>query len=84
MKVIETLWFSNIFGCVGVVVVEEDITADRKAYIGAAPGFNENADIDAIISDGNPFSLETIKRLQRLLTKKKGGSKWMMNGRIPI
>jgi hypothetical protein len=31
-------------GCIGIVVIEEDVTGDRKAYIGRASGANEKAD----------------------------------------
>ncbi len=41
MKVIETLWFTNINGVIGIVIIEEDVTGDRKAYIGPASGTDE-------------------------------------------
>ncbi len=50
MKVIETLWFSNIAGCIGIVVIEEDVTGDRKAYIGPISGTDEKADTEQILA----------------------------------
>jgi hypothetical protein len=70
MKVIETMWFTNIKGCIGIVIVEEDVTGDRKAYIGPVPGADEKADTDEIISWGNKFPLDTVLRLRHLLTEK--------------
>ncbi len=67
MKIIETLWFNSFGGTVGIVIVEEDNTKDRKAYIGSASGTNESADTDHIINFGLPFSLDTAKRMVYLL-----------------
>lgn len=75
MKVIEALWFTDLDGCVGIVVVEEDITSDRKAYIGPASGTNEKTDTEQILAWGCKFSLGTVLRLRYLLTKKKDRSR---------
>lgn len=69
MKTIETLWFTGMSGCIGIVVIEEDITGDRKAYIGPASGTDEKADTEQIISLGNKFSLDTAQRIEHHLTK---------------
>ncbi|MBA7714940.1 hypothetical protein ES703_123973 [subsurface metagenome] len=71
MKIIETLWFANMDGCIGIVVSEEDVTGDRKAYIGSASGTDEKADTEQILAWGNKFSLDTALRLRHLLTEKK-------------
>ena len=71
MKVIESLWFTNLDGCIGIVVVEEDVTGDRKAYIGPASGTDKRADTEQISAWGNKFSLDTTLRLRHLLTEKK-------------
>jgi len=67
MKIIETLWFSGFKGTTGIVVVEEDTTKDRRAYIGVVSGRSVKADIDSIISFGSRFSLDAAKRLVHLL-----------------
>ena len=71
MKVIETLWFTNKHGCIGIVVAEEDVTGERKAYIGPASGTDEKADTEQILAWawGNKFSLDVIERIHRYLTK---------------
>lgn len=79
MKVIETLWFTNRDGCIGIVVIEEDVSTrplslcgDRKAYIGPASGTDEKADTEAIIAWGNKFSLDAVQRIEHYLTKGAG------------
>lgn len=67
MKIIETLWFNGFKGSAGIVVAEEEITGARVAYIGVASGKDEKANIDGIISFGQPFPLDTAKRLVYLL-----------------
>ena len=69
MKIIETLWFTNKDGCIGIVVGEEDITGDRKAYIGPASGTDVKADTEAILAWGTKFSLDTTERIHYHLTK---------------
>ena len=71
MKVIDTLWFSNMKGNAGIVIIEEDGTGDRKAYIGVVPGEDEGADTEAIVAWGNRFSLDTARRIVRFLKKGK-------------
>jgi len=69
MELLETLWFTNRDGCIGIVVVEEDVTGDRKAYIGPVSGTNEKADTEQILAWGNKFSLDTTERIHCHLTK---------------
>ncbi len=70
MKIVETLWFTGFKGSAGIVVAEEDITKARVAYIGIISGEDEKADVDGIISFGQPFPLDTAKRIVRLLEEK--------------
>ena len=71
MKVIDTLWFTNINGTVGIVTIEEDVTGDRKAYISVVPGEDEKADTETIIAWGNKFSLDTLKQIEHSLKRGK-------------
>ncbi|MBA7567483.1 hypothetical protein ES708_09195 [subsurface metagenome] len=70
-KVIDTMFFTNVDGCIGIVVVEEDVTGDRKAYIGSVDGTNEKANTGAIMAWGNKLSLDAVQKIERLLTKKE-------------
>ena len=69
MKVIDSLWFTNIKGTVGIVILEEDVTGDRKAYIGVVSGEDEKADTETIIAWGNKLSLDTAQRIVHFLKK---------------
>lgn len=73
MKVIDTLWFTNINGTVGIVIIEEDVTGDRKAYIGSVSGEDEKADTESLLAWGNKLSLDTFKRIEHFLKKEKVG-----------
>jgi hypothetical protein len=55
MKIIATHWFTEMGGCLGIVVGEDEITGERKAYIGSGDGFSENADAQKILQRGGKF-----------------------------
>ncbi|GAI87289.1 unnamed protein product [marine sediment metagenome] len=74
MKVIDTLWFTNLKGTAGIVILEEDVTGDRKAYIGVVDGLNEQTDREALLAWGNKFSLSTAEQIVQKLTKPVVGS----------
>ncbi len=71
MKVLETLWFTGSTGCIGIVVIEEDVTGERKAYIGVGSGISEKADQEHIIAWGITFSHDTVLRLAHYLKPMK-------------
>lgn len=71
MKVIKTRWFTNNRGCIGIVVGEDNVTGDRKAYIGIGHGADEKVDTEAILAWGNKFDLKTAQWLVTYLTKKE-------------
>lgn len=69
MKVIDSMWFINNKGTAGIVLIEEDITGARMAYIGVASGEDEKADNEVIMAYGSPLSLDAVKRIERFLKK---------------
>lgn len=71
MKVIETLWFTNMNGTAGIAIVEEDNTGDRKAYIGAVSGKDEKADTESLLAWGTRLSLDTIERIMVTLDPRR-------------
>ena len=74
MKVLDKLWFTNKDGCIGIVVIEEDVTGDRKAYIGVGQGNSEEVDTEQILAWGNKFSVDILERLNHFMRKpEKGG-----------
>lgn len=69
LKVIDKTWFSNSTGNVGIVIVEDERTKERRAYIGCADGYDEEHDIERIKDHGNRVRLEMLETMMRLLKK---------------
>lgn len=84
MKVIDSLWFTNFDGCIGIIVIEEDVTGDRKAYIGPASGKDEKTDTEKVLAWGNKFSIGTAERILHFLKgeDKKEEAKWEARKRV--
>ncbi len=66
MKVIESYWFTTNDGCMGIVVIENDV-GERKAYAGTVSGEDEKADTDKLITWGNKLSPAVAQRLANQL-----------------
>lgn len=68
-KIINSLWFCPMGGeCIGIIVIENN-TGERKAYIGAGDGRDEGIDAQKIANGGAKITAST---LERLLTQLKG------------
>lgn len=52
MKIIDTIWFSSPQGTFGIVLGEDSVTGERKAYIGPCTGLSEPADAQMIAANG--------------------------------
>ena len=72
MRVTDTIWFTGVKGCAGIVLGVDDTTGKHKAYIGAGTGASEAHDTELVKDYGNPLSLGTILRIA---THLKGGKK---------
>ena len=70
MKIIEEFWFTSFDDCIGIVVIEEDVSGERKAYIGTASGTKEKEKASAIWAWGANFTYGTVLRLEHLLKPK--------------
>ena len=77
MKIVEKLWFTNEQGTIGIIIIEENFTQDRKAYIGIGKGKDEQKDAEAILAWGNKFSLDTADWIRQRLTKAGEPSLWL-------
>lgn len=69
VKVIDSIWFTNGTGlgvgaCVGIIIIEDD-SGKRKAYVGIGNGVDEKADADRIVAWGTKFYLKTAQRIQQ-------------------
>jgi len=62
MKIIHSEWFtgSNV---IGIVVGEDYVTEDRKAYIGIGVGVDEEDDEKLIATMGVPVSKESLQKI---------------------
>ena len=54
MKINRPYWFTGLFGTIGIVTGADEVTGKKKAYIGTAPGFDENLDTHHIAKTGSP------------------------------
>ena len=58
MKINDVFWFTPATGeCIGIVYGTDDVTGERKAYIGVGNGINEEEDIALIAKTGAKFIL---------------------------
>ena len=72
MKVLADYWFSDMRGgTVGIVVGEDEVTAERKAYIGAVEGYNQAVDKESILDGGQKLPLSFLEGLVKQLKAKK-------------
>lgn len=69
MKIIGTVWFTNMDGhCIGIVTIENDI-GERKAYIGLGEGRDEEVDAQHIAENGAPVYKAFIRGVLDMLNK---------------
>ncbi len=69
MKIIETIWFSGTHGEYGIVLGEDVITGERKAYLGVHHGSDEAGDQRMIAEGGAKLTRQMAERLLRHFDK---------------
>ncbi len=62
MKVIDSVWFSNIGGLFGIVVGENE-AGERKLYAGVVGGFDQKADEQALLGWGTKVNIPVLEEL---------------------
>ena len=70
MKKIDAIWFSVGEHCIGIVIGEDELTKERKAYIGVGHGVDEAYDSEAILNYGTPVSASTLDHICSILRRK--------------
>lgn len=70
MKVIDSMWFSSLYGQFGFVVGENE-TRERQLYAGVARGLDQKADEQSILDYGSKVAIPMIEALITR-AKKKG------------
>ncbi len=73
MKTIDAIWFTTVGGTVGIVVGEDEVTRNRKAYIGVVSGLCEEVDTEHIRQFGSPVSLSIMRKIVKLMEEKGTG-----------
>src|SRR3990167_35978 len=65
IKIINSIWFSCIGSdkTIGIVVLEDKLTGERKAYIGIANGYDKDTDIEHIIGTGARLHIKTVEEI---------------------
>ncbi len=69
MKIIDTIWLTGMYGHVGIVLGEDAITGERKAYIGVHKGQDEVADREMVAAGGSKLAKEIAERIRRHFDK---------------
>ena len=70
MKEIADYWFHSPGGECGIMVVEVEITGERKAYVGVGTGLNYAADRKRILMWGTKLPQSRLEEILRLLQGK--------------
>jgi len=74
MKVLGDYWFSDMRGgTVGIIVGEDELTSERKVYIGAVEGHNREVDKESILDGGQKLPLPFLEGLVKSLKPGKKG-----------
>lgn len=69
MKITHDIWFNNALGVVGIVVGEDEITGESKAYVGVAAGHNLQDDMKLVAELGGKFPLARAEEIHDLLAR---------------
>ena len=69
MKIIDSIWFTGIgmLGCVGIVLGEDEVTGKRKAYVGNAPGTDQDSDEQRIVATGGKLTSEMAEKISKFM-----------------
>ncbi len=72
MKIMEVLWFTGMYGNIGIVLGEDSTTEERKAYIGVHRGQHEASDQEMIVAGGSKLTREHAARILKHFDKEEG------------
>ena len=63
MRIKRPYWFTGFFGTIGIVTGEDEVTGKKKAYIGTAPGFDDDLDTHHIAKTGSPVDPRQLEQV---------------------
>lgn len=72
MKLIETIWFTGMYGFFYIVLGENEVDGERRAYLGVHAGRDQAADSKMIAEGGARISLSQAERIAKFLRKEEG------------
>lgn len=58
-KILGVSWYNNMAGAIGLVLMNNGF--EDKAYIGQAPGQDEDADTQYVLDHGAPFPVDAAR-----------------------
>lgn len=62
MNIQDAIWFTELGGqCIGIVIGQDEVTGERKAYIGTGYGEDEGLDARFICANGAKFHLQSAE-----------------------
>lgn len=68
IKVINSYWFTPmIHGTIGIIVVENILTKEHRAYIGICSGANEAIDTELIVDFGTPIYIGILDDIKKTI-----------------
>lgn len=68
MKLIHVTWFTRE-ECFGIAVGEDEITKERKAYIGIVQGNHEEIDAMHLLANGSKIALSMLEEIVMVMRK---------------
>ena len=74
MKLIHVVWFTRE-KCFGIAVGEDEITKERKAYIGIVPGIRAEVDAKNILENGARVYAPMLEEIVMMLRKEDHSQK---------
>lgn len=63
MKILKSVWFTSGRHCIGIVMGQDKVTKEEKAYIGVGEGENQEVDEEFIATHGAKFPPEIARQL---------------------
>ncbi len=70
MKPIHESWFQSPGGRCGIIVAENELTGERKAYVGVASHVSREDDVKSILNLGTKITVDRLQEVLKYLTAK--------------
>lgn len=73
MKIFNAIWFTEMGSLrpIGIVIGEDEMTGERRAYIGVGNGEDEERDSKSIAGTGAKFGIEMAQMIVNALDREQ-------------